>query len=128
MKRITKQKELLKKELKTKKTFFTAEEFYKHVKKKDIKLGIATIYRFLNEEVNKKNIHSYTCNRRTLFSTEEKTHAHFYCEECKKEKHIEMKNVDFLKNELSEEICHFQLDITGICKDCKKIINKKNFL
>ncbi len=121
MKRTTRQKELLEKELKTKKTFFTAEEFYNKLKKKEQKISIATIYRFLKEQGEKKILHSYLCNRRTLFSIDKKTHAHFYCEECKKEKHIEIKNIDFLKNELQEDICHIQINITGICKECKRI-------
>ena len=127
-KRTTRQKELLKKELKDKKTFFTAEEFYNSIQKKEQKIGIATIYRFLKEQEEKKNIHKYICNRKTLYSLEEKTHAHFYCEECKKEKHLNIKQVDFLKNEVSEEICHFQLNITGICKECKKTIKEKKHL
>ena len=118
--RKTKQKEILEEEVKKKKIFFTAEEFHNVIQKKNTKIGIATIYRFLNEKVNKNELHSYICNRRALFSTQNKVHAHFFCEQCKKEKHIEIKNVDFLKNEISGEICHFQIDVSGICEKCLK--------
>ncbi len=118
--RQTKQKETLEEEIKKKNTFFTAEDFFKDIQKKKRKIGIATIYRFLNEKVKKNELHSYSCNRRTLFSTEKKTHAHFSCEVCKTQKHLEIKNVDFLKNEISGEVCHFQLDITGVCEKCLK--------
>lgn len=122
MNRTTRQKEYLKKELKAKKTFFTAEELYRSINKKDPKIGLATVYRFLKEQTERESLHTYVCNRRTLFSTQEKTHAHFFCEVCKKERHVDLKNVDFLKNELQEDICHIQINITGICKDCKKKI------
>jgi Fe2+ or Zn2+ uptake regulation protein len=116
--RQTKQKEILEEKLKTKKTFFTAEEFHNVLKEQ--KIGIATVYRFLNEKVQKNELHSYQCKRRTLFSLEKKTHAHFSCEVCKTTKHIELKNIDFVENEISGEVCHFQLDVTGICEKCLK--------
>jgi hypothetical protein len=39
---------------------------------------------------------------------------------CKTTKHIELKNIDFVENEISGEVCHFQLDVTGICEKCLK--------
>ncbi|MSR86127.1 hypothetical protein EXS74_01895 [Candidatus Woesearchaeota archaeon] len=123
--RQTKQKEMLEEELKKKTTFFTAEDFYQDIQKKKGKIGIATIYRFLNEKVKNHTVHSYSCNRRTLFSREKKTHSHFICEICKEQKHVNIKNIDFLKNEISGEICHFQLDVSGICEKCLK--NEKRF-
>ncbi|MDP3728028.1 MAG: transcriptional repressor [bacterium] len=118
--RATKQKAILEEELKNKKTFFSAEEFHVSIKKKHPKIGIATIYRFLSEQVKQNTLHSYTCNRRALFSLQNKTHAHFYCENCHTEKHIEIKNLDFLQEEIPGKICHFQIDIKGICKKCQK--------
>lgn len=118
--RQTKQKEILEEELKKKNIFFSAEDFHKSIKKKNQKIGIATVYRFLNDKVNQNEIHSYSCNRRTLFSIKGKTHAHFSCEICKIQKHIEIKNVEFLKKEISGEVCHFQLDVSGICEKCLK--------
>ena len=90
--RKTKQKTILEQALKKKKTFFTAEELHTLIRKESTKIGIATVYRFLKEKVKKNNVHSYTCNRRALFSTEKKTHAHFFCENCKTKKHVEIKN------------------------------------
>ena len=116
--RKTKQKEILEQELRKRKTFFTAEEFHNGIK--NTKMGIATVYRFLNEKVNKNEMHSYTCNRRTLFSIEKKTHAHFFCENCKIQKHLKIKDINFLKTEITGEVCHFQLDVSGICEKCLK--------
>jgi len=116
--RKTKQKEILKQALKNKKTFFTAEEFHNAIK--EHKIGIATVYRFLRRKVDKNELHSYSCERRTLFSTQKKVHAHFFCEQCKTEKHIDVKNIDFLKSEIAGKICHFQIDASGVCEKCLK--------
>ena len=51
--RTTKQKAILEEELATKKTFFSAEEFYVILKNKYPQIGIATVYRFLHEKVDK---------------------------------------------------------------------------
>src|SRR3989344_1416395 len=96
--RTTKQKAILEEELATKKTFFSAEEFYVILKNKYPQIGIATVYRFLHEKVDKNFLHSYTCHRKALYSLQKKAHVHFYCEQCHVEKHLDIKNVDFLKN------------------------------
>ena len=115
--RNTKQRELLREEVKRFNSFFTAEELLSKVK--DSKLGIATVYRFLNDLENVKEIHSYVCNRKTIYSIDEKSHCHFVCEKCGKVSHIEIKNLDFIKNKINGSICHFQIDIGGICNKCK---------
>lgn len=117
--RATRQKTLLEQELKKKKTFFSAEQFYNSIKKQDKRIGIATVYRFLAEQVKKNLLHSYTCNRKALFSLEKKTHIHFSCEKCHLEKHLDVETLDFLKKIIPGEICHFQIDVTGICVKCK---------
>lgn len=117
--RQTKQKEIMQEEIQKTTSFFTAEELLQKVNKKDSKIGIATIYRFLKDLTKKGKIHSYTCNRKTIYSLQKKSHCHFICEKCSKTKHLEIKSLNFLKDQIKNSICHFQIDITGICENCK---------
>lgn len=118
--RNTRQKEILNEEIQKEKSFFTADEIHKKIKKKDNKIGIATVYRFLKDLSKKENIHSYLCNKKTIYSIDNKSHCHFVCEKCGEITHFNVKKIDFIEKSLSEEICHFQIDVKGICKKCKK--------
>ena len=63
-KRNTKQKELLLNSLSNIDTFFTAENLLEKIQKTSLSsksIGIATIYRFLNEIKSEGKIHSYVC-------------------------------------------------------------------
>jgi Fe2+ or Zn2+ uptake regulation protein len=119
--RNTKQKELLNEEIKKFNYFFTAEEFFRQVNKKKSCLGIATVYRFLNELVNKKELHTYFCDRRILYSRQKNSHCHFICEKTGEIIHFDIENLDFLKyikNKIPGKINSLQLEIKGICNDC----------
>lgn len=118
MKRATPQKQLIMTEITTFSSFFNAEELYKTVSKKNPKIGIATVYRFLNGLTKNGEIHSFQCNRKTLYSNSKKNHCHFTCEKCGGKKHIDIKKLDFLNQQVDGEVCHFQIDVTGICKRC----------
>jgi len=118
--RITLQKRILEKELLKFKTFFTADELFEVVIKEDLRVGIATVYRFLKSKVKTDEIHSYYCDRRQVFSTHDNSHCHFMCTNCGKTTHIKVKDLDFIKKGIDGKVCHFQIDIHGICKDCQK--------
>jgi len=118
--RNTKQKELLNEEVKKFNSFFTAEELLIRSKKKDSHLGIATIYRFLSDLTDKSKLHSYICNRKTIYSSQDNSHCHFTCKKCGKIEHIKVNSLDFIKNKINGQICHFQIDVTGLCKECSK--------
>lgn len=115
--RLTRQKESLNQELKNMDSFFTADDLYSKVKNKGI--GIATIYRFLSQIIKEGTLHSYSCNRKTVYSIDKKNHCHFICERCNLIKHIDLKRLEFLNKELKGKICHFQINITGICEKCQ---------
>ena len=120
--RKTKQKEIISKEFDKINHLFSAEELFKKVNKKDKTIGIATVYRFLKENRNKRKIHSYTCNRRIIYSKEENNHCHFICEKTGKIIHFHLENLDFLKgikNKIPGSINSIQLEIKGECKDEK---------
>jgi Fur family ferric uptake transcriptional regulator len=121
--RKTQQKELLQEEITKFNSFFTAEDLFKQVRKKDSNLGIATVYRFLKSLVNKGELYSYLCDRRTLYSKQKNSHCHYICERTGKIIHFELENLDFLKkikDKIPGSISSFQIEIKGVCDKCSK--------
>mgnify|MGYP001599389347 CR=1 FL=1 len=117
--RNTRQKELLLQEVKKFDTFFNAEELYVKLSKIEPTIGIATVYRFLKQLVEKDQIHSYSCGGKMTYSNNQNNHCHFKCSKCGEIKHLNLKNINFLLSELKAEVCHFQIDVCGICEKCK---------
>jgi Fe2+ or Zn2+ uptake regulation protein len=120
-KRNTRQKEIIQQKLDMIDTFFNAEELFEDVRKDIKNIGIATIFRFLNELKKENKIYSYKCDRKTIFSKQNKSHCHFICESTGKITHFNIDSLDFLKDKIPGSIKSFQLEVKGICKeDCKK--------
>ena len=120
MRRMTKQKKILYEEIKQLSSFFDAYELHARVMQKDRGVGLATIYRFLSMLENEGEIHSFMCANKKIYSNSKKSHAHFKCERCGKLKHIQIRNVDFLNESIDDDICHFQIELTGVCSECKQ--------
>jgi Fur family transcriptional regulator, ferric uptake regulator len=120
--RNTKQKEILDSILKEINGFFYADDIYFKAKKIDNSIGRATIYRYLKELKNKKILNTYSCNRRVLYSKEKKSHCHYSCEKTGKTIHFEIDSLDFLdsiRKKIPGTITSIQLDIKGVCDECK---------
>lgn len=115
-KRETKQKKAIEEAISKINTFFTAEEIHSKLQNK---IGIATVYRFLNDMVKERLIHKFTCERKGLYSKKGMSHSHFICEICGVSKHINLDKIDFLKKFINEDLCHVQIEISGICSSCK---------
>ncbi len=116
--RKTAQKNILDNELKGFNSFFSAEELFNKVKSK--KIGIATVYRFLNEAEKKHDVHSYLCNRKSLYSRNSHNHCHFICQNCDKMVHFSVDSIDPITKKIKGDICHFQIEVSGICQECNK--------
>ncbi len=125
-KRNTRQKEILQAKLDKINNFFTAEDLLETVRKENKNIGIATIYRFLNELKNSNQIYSYKCNRKTVYSKQNKSHCHFICESTGKIFHFDIESLDFLKDKIPGSIRSFQLEVRGVCKDDCKMCSKKH--
>jgi Fur family ferric uptake transcriptional regulator len=124
--RITRQKKLIQQKLREFKTIFTAEDLHTAVRKKDKNIGIATIYRYLKNNSVDERIHSYLCNRHHVYSTNTDNHCHFTCNICGKTEHFNISEIGFIKSRVRGDICHFQIDVYGICLKCRT--GKKNTL
>lgn len=118
--RITRQKKWLKEEVEKFTTFFNAEELYQKVSKRDQRIGIATVYRFLKNLVDNNKLHSFSCEGKTIYSLDLNNHCHFICQKCGNLEHLDLKKVDFLPKGRKNKICHFQIDLTGTCEKCLK--------
>ena len=118
--RNTKQKEIIKQEINKINSFFNAEQLLEEIQKKDKDIGIATIYRYLNDAEKKGELYSYVCDRKKTYSKGKKSHCHFVCEETGKIIHFDIDNIDFLKDKIPGTITSFQLEVKGVCQECKK--------
>lgn len=118
-KRETRQKKAIEETIRKTNKFFTAEDIYNKIKKDYAGIGIATVYRFLKELQRERIIHAFICDRKSLYSKKEMSHSHFVCEVCGVKRHIEIDRVDFLKKFLDEDLCHVQIELSGICSNCK---------
>ena len=116
--RFTSQKVILESEVEDFTSFFTAEELHGKIRRSFPKIGIATIYRYLKSAVERGEVHSFQCERRAIYSTNSKNHCHFYCEVCCEKKHMSLKNIGALQGSIKGKMCHFQIDVTGICEGC----------
>jgi Fe2+ or Zn2+ uptake regulation protein len=123
--RSTRQKKYLQSKLDEIDTFFSAEDLFEIANKEHEKIGIATVYRFLNELKSRNLLYAYRCNGRTVFSKENKSHCHFICEKTGKVTHFTIDSLDFLKDKIPGSIKSFQLEVRGICKDnCEACFTK----
>ena len=118
--RRTRQKDILDSEIIKAAIFFTAEDLLERVKKIDTSIGIATIYRYLKQKIIDNELHSYRCGGKKLYSVEKRNHSHFICKQCGKTTHLNIEDISAIKNSIKGEMCHFQLDVYGICENCKK--------
>jgi len=115
--RYTRQKEIIQEKIHSLKSFFTAEEL--HEKISDEKIGIATVYRYLKELREQMKIFFYACDNKLIYSTQNKSHCHYVCEKTGKIKHIQIDNLDFLKNKIPGSITSFQIEVKGVCDNDK---------
>lgn len=112
--RKTAQLQMMQKELEKMKGFFSAYEFHESLIGRNI--GIATVYRFLGNLADSGKIHNYNCGTSKVYSTTSKNHTHFRCERCGVISHISVPKLNL--EGIKGQICHLQLDITGVCERC----------
>ena len=131
MKKFSKQRELILKNLNSRTDHPTAETLYLDLKQQMPEIGIATIYRNLSElweqgEIIK--IKSKTGPDR--FDGNTKPHIHFHCDNCGQllDISLQLKQMEELDNEIAifaNQIkalaTSSEIIITGICKNCRKI-------
>lgn len=101
----------------------TTNEIIKTVKERFPEIGVATIYRNLEnlEEIGLIRKLSTNLKENIYESTKYEDHDHFICSDCGKI--IDVKKNDTLKNNFDEEgnlVNDTSVTYYGICKDCIK--------
>ena len=121
----TKQKELILNILKSQDKDFTIKDIYNEL---GGKIGLTTIYRFINKLVIsgkiKKSINNdNTSYYRYLDECNNKNHFYLKCDKCNKLIHIDCNCINELSNHINK-IHNFELNnkniiINGLCKNCR---------
>ena len=119
-------KELLDYMIKNSKEFVKADEIEKHLKNKNISIGLTTIYRFLNslEKQGKVRVELREHTKYYQYISEEcNNHYHLQCKKCGKLIHLHCDEINQLKMHIAKEH-DFDIDsmatIMGICSECQE--------
>ncbi len=105
--------------------YLSVDDIEKHIFKLNKKIGLTTIYRFLNK-LEKENKLRIEINNHTKYyqyiSDECRNHFHLKCEDCGKIIHFEceefIKMIDHIETEHKFSI-DSKFVIYGLCLDCK---------
>lgn len=118
--RYSKQREEIKKFLKSTKTHPTAEEVHKNILKTIPNISLGTVYRNLNFLVETNEIKKIiTDNNVIRFDYDTANHAHFTCNNCKKVIDINTK-ININIEEKENEVETIEINLFGICSECKE--------
>lgn len=101
-----------------------AEEVYEYVKQEIPTIGIATVYRNLNQFIEDNEIRCLLVNKNsTHYDYFAHDHAHFICENCGCIKNIPMDDFLVIQQKLEKEtgclITKKDIIFRGICEDCQ---------
>ena len=129
MKKYSRQRELIYKSLKNRIDHPTAEKLYLDLKEQMPEIGIATVYRNLNELWEQGEIIKVKSKMGPdRFDGNIMPHIHFQCEKCQEIYDIfleenAMRNLDNEMKELAEKIGgklkSSEISMTGICHNCQ---------
>ncbi len=102
----------------------SAEEIFNKVKETDESIGIATVYRQLNNLVSQNRIlRIRDKDQGYIYDGNVTPHHHFYCHVCNNYTDVWMdvdeNSIEQLKEGLEAEIHGYHLVFEGVCKHCK---------
>ncbi|OIO47124.1 MAG: hypothetical protein AUJ28_01210 [Parcubacteria group bacterium CG1_02_37_51] len=122
-KRLTRPKQIIIDYLSVKRQHITAEQLYGFLKGEQTTIGLATIYRNLNElsELGLVRRISYA-GQPVFYEYCREPHAHFYCEQCHSIHDIQVpdNSIDNLKYWQGHYIKETKIELRGICEKCLK--------
>lgn len=121
--RQTLQKEAVASEITRLDGLFAAQELHRRVRRRHPDVGQATIYRQLKEMSRRGELHHFRHGRTMVYSAHPNNVVHFICERCAAARPIRLQQVDFIglvQKQTGRKVCHFQLDVFGVCEKCCK--------
>ena len=106
--------------------FVNADDIEKFLKKRNISIGLTTIYRYLNslEKQGKVRVEYREHTKYYQYISEEcNNHYHLQCKKCGKLIHLHCEEIEGLKEHIAKEH-NFEIDsmatIMGICATCNR--------
>lgn len=128
--RMTNQREVILRELRSSKKHLTADELYERVKKDMPRISLATVYRNLEILSEAGMIQKLEISgRQKRFDYDTQIHDHIYCVQCHRVDNLELehKSLDngILEKISDYEVTGYRLEFAGICPECKKKNRKK---
>lgn len=123
MERNTPQKQIIYDYIKKTKTHPTAEEVHKAVKATLPGISLGTVYRILNNLVEKSEVREL-CVEKTRYDGDISGHAHFVCRRCGRvfdifDLNLKIDPEDINTNKNIDKINNYQIYFYGICRKCK---------
>ncbi|MGW8185464.1 MAG: Fur family transcriptional regulator [Candidatus Moraniibacteriota bacterium] len=120
--RLTNQKQIILDYLQNTKSHPCAEEVFQAVKKKLPRISLGTVYRNLDNFVQKDTIKEISGETKR-FDADLSQHHHFVCKKCQHVFDLDNFNPNLKKIEKKTQsigLCHsYQIFVYGICKKCK---------
>lgn len=108
---------------------FTFDEL---VKLSGTKVNIATMYNNISTLLDERVINEFHLDDTKLFELNNKSHAHFICENCKSVYNVDTHSSIHLALEVEDKygfkVNTKRIEFTGICSDCDKIENADNVM
>jgi Fur family ferric uptake transcriptional regulator len=123
----TREREMILREVESRKAHFNAEELYNGLRRKGAKVSRPTIYRTLKlldnfHLVKRFNIWK-NCNYYEFVRYEE-DHGHLICEQCGRVIDFPCRSLDSVKSEIAKhsdfEMDHISIQAFGRCRKCQK--------
>lgn len=121
----SKQRQIIKNQIMDRKDHPTASIIYEELRKKDINLSIATVYRNLNLLVENGEVKKIELDGEDRFDPNTYEHGHFICECCEEVQDIEIEKdlIELMKKvslKITGSIRTYNFTIKGICNKCKE--------
>lgn len=130
MKNFSKQREIVLESLEEREDHLSPQELYVELKKKMPSIGIATVYRNLQELYKEGKIHKISMKfGPDRFGAILTPHIHFICKKCNSIQNIYLSEtehnalddeMELLAKSINGEKIETQVVIEGICKKCNK--------
>jgi len=123
MERQTSQKEIILNHLKEVKTHPSVNEVYLQVKKKLPRISKGTVYRNLNDFVEKREVQTVPTEKGCRFDGDTSSHAHFICNKCCGVFDVfdeVCRDCEIIKKKKTKvgEIKNYKINFYGTCRNC----------
>jgi Fur family ferric uptake transcriptional regulator len=129
----TREREIIFKELETRKDHFNAEKLYDSLLRKRVRVSRPTIYRTLKLLEKLHFIEKLDVKKNCFYYepiSSKKDHGHLICESCGKITDFLSNGLDSLKSEVCKgkdfKLDNISIQIFGLCRDCQRASQNKN--